>query len=125
MDTHACFLCMGSNTKPARNLQMARKSLQRFFPDIRFGKEMRTEAHAFRHNLTPFLNQTGYFHTSMSKEEVTAICKQIERQAGRTQEDKANEIVKLDIDLLQYDHLALKPKDMELPYVKRQVSIQR
>lgn len=110
---------MGSNTEPAKNLQMARKSLQRFFPDIRFGEEQQTEAHTFSYNRTPFLNQTGRFHTLMSKEKVLAICKQIERLAGRTQEDKSREIIKLDIDLLQYDHLILKPEDMKQPYVAR------
>lgn len=119
MDAHSCLLCMGSNTEPAKNLQMARESLQRFFPDIRFGEEQQTEAHTFSYNRSPFLNQTGRFHTLMSKEKVLAICKQIERLAGRTQEDKSREIIKLDIDLLQYDHLILKPEDMKLPYVAR------
>lgn len=117
MASHTCFLCMGSNTESSKNLQFAREWLQRFFPDIRFGEEMQTEARTFYHNRTPFLNQTGRFHSDMPKEEIVAICKHIERLAGRTQEDKSREIVKLDIDLLQYDHLILKPEDMKLPYV--------
>ena len=117
MATHACFLCMGSNTETYKNLLFARGRLQEFFPDIHFGEEAWTEARTFRHNRAPFLNQTGRFHTPLSKDKVMVIFKQIERQAGRTKDDKLNEIVKLDIDLLQYDGIVLKPEDMKLPYV--------
>ena len=36
---------------------------------------------------------------------------------GRLPEDKAQGIVKLDIDLLTYDDIILKPKDMERKFI--------
>ena len=118
MEMHSCFICIGSNTYSEKNMELARKELQRFFPDIVFGKEVETKPLLFRKNLTPFHNQTGRFHSSQSSEEIKRTCKQIERQAGRMPEDKSKEIVKLDIDLVQYDDFILKPEDMQRPYLK-------
>lgn len=112
MSRHYCFICIGSNTDSIRNLELARKELRQFFPDITFGKEVETDALLFRTNLSSFHNQTGQFYSELDKEKVKSVCKQIERLAGRLVEDKAAEIVKLDIDLLQYDNEVLKPEDM-------------
>ena len=78
--------------------------------------EMETEAIGSRF-LSPFSNQTALFETSMSAEEVRTILKRIEHRNGRSPEDKAQGIVKLDIDLLNYDDCVLKPEDMEREFV--------
>lgn len=109
---HYCFICIGSNTAPIRNLELARKALREFFPDIAFDKEVETDALLFYTNLAPFHNQTGRFYSALDKQEIKSICKQIESRAGRLTEDKGAEIVKLDIDLLQYDDEVLKPEDL-------------
>ena len=77
---------------------------------------METEAIGSRF-LSPFSNQTALFETSIPAEEVRTILKRIERRNGRSPEDKAQGIVKLDIDLLKYDDCVLKPEDMEREFV--------
>lgn len=118
MDTHFYFICIGSNTNPVENMELARRELHRHFPGISFGEEMTTEPFACQTNPARFRNQTGWFRSAQDKETVKGICKQIERQAGRTVEDKTREIVKLDIDLIRCDAEILKPEDLERPYLK-------
>ena len=113
---HSCLLCIGSNDDRIARMTSAREALKANFPHIRFGTEMETEAIGCGF-LSPFSNQVAWFQTSHSAEEVRTILKQIERDHGRLPEDKAQGIVKLDIDLLMVDDCVLKPADMEKDYV--------
>ena len=117
MNLHTCLLCLGSNLDGATRLSAARQALLSHFPDIRFSQEMVTEAIGSGF-LSPFHNQVARFTTSLDAEEVRAILKGIEQAQGRLPEDKANGIVKLDIDLLVYDETVLKAKDLEREFVK-------
>ena len=116
MSTHSCLLCIGSNLDAATRLSAARTVLLSHFPDIRFSQEMVTEAIGSGF-LSPFHNQVARFTTSLDAEEVRAILKGIEQAQGRLPEDKANGVVKLDIDLLVYDDCILKAKDLEREFV--------
>ena len=118
MNLHTCLLCLGSNLDGATRLLAARHALLSHFPDIRFSQEMVTEAIGTGF-LSPFYNQVARFTTPLSAEEVRVILKQIERDNGRLPEDKANGIVKLDIDLLVVDEMVLKAKDLEREFVIR------
>ena len=118
MNLHTCLLCLGSNLDGATRLSAARQALLSHFPDIRFSQEMVTEAIGTGF-LSPFYNQVARLTTSLSAEEVRAILKGIEQVQGRLPEDKANGIVKLDIDLLVYDETVLKAKDLEREFVIR------
>ena len=118
MNLHTCLLCLGSNLDAANRLSAARSALCSHFPDIRFSRELVTEAIG-SHFLSPFHNQVARLTTPLSAEEVRAILKGIEQAQGRLPEDKANGIVKLDIDLLRHDDHVLKPKDMERDFVKQ------
>ena len=117
MTMHTCLLCLGSNLDASTRLSAARSALLSHFPDIRFSNEMVTEAIGSGF-LSPFHNQVARLTTSLPAEEVRAILKGIEQAQGRIPEDKANGIVKLDIDLLVYDDGVLKPKDLEREFVK-------
>ena len=121
MNTHSCLLCLGSNKDRRLRLEIARKALIRLFPDIRFSDEIETEAigNGF---LSPFSNQVALFHTSLYAEEIRSILKDLEQTNGRLPEDKTKGIVKLDIDLLKYDDLILKPKDMEKEYIQKGIT---
>lgn len=115
---HHCLLCIGSNYKYSSHLRSARTALKAAFPDIRFGKEMVTEAIGGKW-LSPFGNQLAKFTTSLGAEEVRYLLKQMEKDHGRLPEDKEQGIVKLDIDLLMYDEEVLKPEDIQRDFVKK------
>ena len=117
MNTHSCLLCIGSNYYRTAYMAYARNDLKKYFPDIRFGPETETEAIGSRF-LSPFSNQVASFETTLSAEEVRTVLKQIEHDNGRLPEDKAQGVVKMDIDLLMYDDRVLKPQDMERDFVR-------
>lgn len=120
MRQHSCLLCLGSNYQRHSAMEAARKALLQHFPNIRFSKEMETEAIGDKF-LSPFSNQLAILSTSLSSEEVRTILKQIEKENGRLPEDKGQGIVKLDIDLLMIDDTILKPDDLKKEFIRQEL----
>lgn len=107
MEKFHCTLCLGSNTEAEKNVAKARVLLTALLPDIRWNEARWTEPVDFP-NPALFLNQLATFSTSLSCDEVRHRFKEIERQCGRQPEDKAQGIVRMDIDLLTYGEDTLK-----------------
>ena len=122
MNEHHCLLCMGSNTNRFTQLSDARKVLSEAFPDIHFGELMETQAIGSGFH-SPFSNQLARFSTTLSSESVHNLFKEMERHSERLTGDKAQGIVKLDIDLLTFDNKVLKPEDMKREYIRRGISL--
>ena len=111
-------ISIGSNEERRDNLVLARKRLSELFPGIRFSREEETKPLFFRRpNL--FSNQVARFISDCRTEEVVSHFKAIEREAGRTPEEKKREIVRLDIDLLSCDNAVYKPEDLKRDYICR------
>ncbi|WP_418697410.1 2-amino-4-hydroxy-6-hydroxymethyldihydropteridine diphosphokinase [Bacteroides sp.] len=111
-------ISIGSNEHRKDNLALARRRLSELFPGIRFSKEEETKPLFFRRpNL--FSNQVARFASNDREAEVTSRLKAIEREAGRTPEEKKQEIVRLDIDLLSCDAIVYKPEDLKRDYILR------
>lgn len=109
-------ISIGSNECRKENLALARKRLLKLFPDILFSTEMDTEPLFFqRQDL--FSNQVARFASDCEVGEIVSRLKAIEQEAGRTPEDKKQEIVRLDIDLLSCDDKVFKPKDLKRDYI--------
>lgn len=104
--TH-CTLCLGSNTDAMTHVEKARTMLTRLFPDIQWDEARWTEPVDFP-NPALFLNQMASFFTNMTHKELLLCFKNIERECGRLPEDKAQGIVRIDIDLLTYGEERLK-----------------
>ena len=117
MSLHSCLLCLGSNYDRSIHMEAARKALGQHFPDIRFGKEMETEAIGEKF-LSPFSNQLAKLETNLNFERIRCILKEIEHLNGRLPEDKSQGIVKLDIDILIYDSQVIKEQDLERDFIK-------
>lgn len=118
MNEHHCLLCMGSNTDRFAQLSGARKALSAAFPGINFGEPMETEAIGSEFH-SPFSNQLARFTTMLTPDSVHHLFKELEHRSGRTLQDKAAGVVKLDIDLLVYDNVILKPEDMQREYIRK------
>ena len=116
MNHHSCLLCLGSNSNRHFRMEAARKALTELFPNIRFSTEMTTEAIGDKF-LSPFSNQVAKIETPLTRKEIRSLLKKIEKENGRLPEDKEQGIVKLDIDLLTFDDLILKPNDLEKDFV--------
>ena len=112
------ILCIGSNTEAEQNMKLAVSELTRHFPGIRFSSEQTSEPMG---TLRPdwFLNRAAKFESELPYEEVRAITKEIERMAGRTPDEKYQEIIRLDVDILQAGDQRFKEHDWQQPYVQR------
>ena len=111
-------ISIGSNERRRENMLLARRRLADYFADSCFSKEEETEP-LFFHRPDKFVNQVACFHSAWDKEKLSACLKGIEREAGRRPEDKMDEIVRLDIDVLACDDVVYKPEDMKRDYIKR------
>ena len=111
-------ICIGSNERRKDNLALARKRLSELFPDIRFSAETDTQPLFFRRQAL-FANQVARFMSDCDVHEIILYLKSIEREAGRTSEEKKQEIVRLDIDLLSCDTRVSKPEDLKRDYIVR------
>lgn len=109
-------ISIGSNEHQKDNLELARRRLSELFPGIRFSKEMETQPLFFQRPEL-FSNQVARFASDWQKGDVTLRLKAIEKEAGRTPEEKKQEIVRLDIDLLSCDSVIYKPEDLKRDYI--------
>lgn len=60
-----------------------------------------------------FSNQVARFVSHLQPAEILPLLKAIECEAGRTPEEKWQEVVRLDIDLLSCDGIVYKPDDLK------------
>lgn len=97
---------------------LARRRLADLFPGIRFTTEQETKPLFFR-SPALFSNQVAQFFSDVEEEGVRKELKAIEQSAGRRPEDKKEEKVCLDIDLLAFDDRVLKPEDLKREYIVR------
>lgn len=111
-------ISLGSNEHRKDNLALARKRLSELFPGICFSREEETKP-LFFHRPNLFSNQVARFSSDCQVGEITSQLKLIERDAGRTSEEKKMEIVRLDIDLLSCDNTVYKSEDLKRDYILR------
>lgn len=110
-------ICIGSNECREQNLLLARRRLESFFPNISFSREEETKP-LYMCRSALFSNQVARFASDSNADEVFSILKGIEKEAGRTVEEKAKEIIRLDIDLLACDGNIYRMDDWERDYVR-------
>ena len=109
---------IGSNEQRRENMELARRRLTGLFPGIRFSEEEETKP-LFFHRPDMFSNQVARFISNDDAAEITSCLKAIEREAGRIPEEKKQEIVRLDLDLLSCDDTVYKPDDLKRDYICR------
>lgn len=111
-------ISIGSNERRTENMALARQRLTELFSDIRFSEEEETKP-LFFHRSNLFSNQVARFVSDEAVTDVVARLKAIEREAGRLPEEKKQEIVRLDIDLLSSGDTVYKPEDLKRDYIVR------
>lgn len=117
--TSTYILGMGSNHQAEQNLCHARQKLAIRYPGIRFSSIQRTVPIGFTKNQDFFLNQLALVITCEPMAEVSRFLKQLEKECGRTPEDKPMEIIKLDLDILQADQVPIKVTELQRPYYQQ------
>ena len=113
---HKVLLSIGTNTDACFNMKRAIDSLHSCFPNIQFTTIIESVACGAIFK-GPFLNTLAYFETNMVKEDIKVRFKGIEKNMGRQPSHKAEGIVIIDIDLIQWNNEVLKPEDFKRDYM--------
>lgn len=116
-NNHKCLVCMGSNCEPELHLKNAAVTFKQVFKGVILGKSVVTEAVGTIPQ-PDYVNQAARFETELDTASVIKLLKEIECKNGRTPSSKEKGCVSLDIDLLAYDELKIKPEDFSKSYVK-------
>lgn len=114
---HKVLLSIGANTQAHFNINRAKSILQKQFPTIRFTDDIESKPHGSGF-INLFVNTLGYFESDLSKKDLIAHFKNIEKKMGREPKDKAEGKVIIDIDLIKWNSEVLKPEDFERSYIR-------
>lgn len=115
---YSIWLSIGSNEDAQVNMDQAKILLARIFKDITYSSLMETHPIGLG-NPSLFLNQVAYLVTTYNQEQIISHLKEIEQLIGRKKEDKAKDIVRIDLDLLIFNSQELKEEDLKREYIKQ------
>lgn len=118
------FLLLASNVDAEKNMAEARRILSAAFPNgLRFSNNHWSEAFvkpgaALPSDSTPsgYLNAVCSGFSSFDLESFRKFLKQAETQMGRLRGPKACGQVVIDLDLVEWNGIVLRPKDAEQEY---------
>lgn len=113
------IIVLGSNCDPVRNIAYAMWDLSFLFPEMAFSRMLWTDPIGMEEGASKFVNAVGVAMTDKDETYLMHCLKEIERHCGRSEEDKAKGIIRLDLDLLLYGDTRRKEEDWERDYVKQ------
>ncbi len=114
--THYILLALGSNVAAELHIEQAKARLSAVFPQLRFSRSLITPAIGIVS--PPFMNCLAEGYCSAPLEEVIVALKDIEAQMGSVSEERKKGIVKIDMDLLQFDDTKRKADDWSRDYIQ-------
>lgn len=112
------ILSLGSNFNHEKNISKAILLLKNMFgnDNIVFSKKLWTNPIDI--NSDKFLNCILFINTSFNLEKIERDIKELEDICGRTEAEKEENIVKIDIDILQYGEKRMHNKDWSRKYIR-------
>lgn len=112
------LLSAGCNTEHQRQMERVTERLRALFHDARITEPIVTPACDMPADAEPYANLLAEFSSTLSREELTATLKTLERELGDTDELRSQGTVMMDLDLLQYGTVKHHRGDWQRPYVK-------
>ena len=117
MVMHQVILSLGANYQAEKNLPEARTSLGQILFSPYYTDAIWTEPLASKRT-DLYLNQLVKGQTNLDFDSLVKEIKEIEIRHGRTIEERELGIVRIDIDVLEYDGERHHLRDWERPYVQ-------
>ena len=116
---HQIIISLASNENQEANLQAAREQLTQLLSEVHFTSAIWTDPiNSIRQE--PYLNQLCKAATAFSMNLLNEVLKETEKRLGRTHNEDG--IVKIDLDLLQYDETQYHLRDWSRNYVKNLIN---
>lgn len=107
---------LGSNFEQQANMNHAKELLCTFFKDIRFSPLVWTKPIGFVSDR--FLNGLASALSPYTMEQTVEVLKNIELACGSCDWEKKNNLIRMDLDLLQYSQDLFHIDDWERAYIK-------
>jgi len=114
------IIALGSNTNQQTNIDKARQLVSDVFGNLVFTENIWTSPIDI--DSDKFLNCLACAQTTLHLREVRTVLKQIEKQMGACEEDKAAGKVVIDLDILLFRRRRYHIEDWERPYIKQLIS---
>ena len=114
MKKNEVIISLGSNTHPQENMEKAMNALRKILPSIVFTDALNTEPIGIESDA--FLNCMAKATTEETLDSLNRQFKEVERNLGDN--GHSTNIVNIDIDILAFGDLLLRPSDWERPYIK-------
>lgn len=112
------ILCLGSNKDPQRHIDAAKDLLRHTVGAIRFSPSLWTEPIGGKHKDCLYLNCLAEGETDMNYPTLHKALKDLERRLGSTPHERANGIVRIDVDILKVGSQRYNTDDWERNYIK-------
>ena len=106
------FISIGSNLYAEKNILLVKDHLDLLF-DVTYSSIYKTPAEGFIGE--DFLNRVCKFETEMNPYEVRRILKEIEKDMGRTIDQKGMSNRVIDLDLILYGDFEINDLELEIP----------
>lgn len=116
-ESHSVILCLGSNADQEANIQQAQQLLRNEYASIDFTPSIWTEPVGVVS--PPYLNCLATMSIKDSLSCLHNKTKAIERLMHSSREERKDNIVRIDIDILSFDHKHYHEDDWSRDYVKR------
>lgn len=120
MNKSKLILALGSNSNQEKNIENAIIMLQKLFDDnIRITRKVWTEPIGIKSD--KFLNCLVSANTSFEFENIQRALKNIEVLCGDKKENRKQNIIRIDIDILQFGDKKFHDRDWTRKYIKELV----
>lgn len=116
-EVHKVLISIAANCEQKKNLSEARRRLEQVLSASYYTSEMWTEPIGAQRS-DAYLNQLVTAHTRLELSQLNSELKRIEQEMGRTDSDRKEGIVRIDLDLMEYDGERHHIKDWERSYIK-------
>ncbi|MST83737.1 2-amino-4-hydroxy-6-hydroxymethyldihydropteridine diphosphokinase [Hallella mizrahii] len=120
-ESHSVILCLGSNADQEANIQQAQQLLRNEYASIDFTPSIWTEPVGVVS--PPYLNCLATMSIKDSFSCLHDKTKAIERLMHSSREERKDNIVRIDIDILSFDHKHYHEDDWNRDYVKQLIEV--
>lgn len=120
-ESHSVILCLGSNADQEANIQQAQQLLRNEYASIDFTPSIWTEPVGVVS--PPYLNCLATMSIKDSLSCLHDKTKAIERLMHSSREERKDNIVRIDIDILSFDHKHYHGDDWNRDYVKQLIEV--
>lgn len=112
----AILLALGSNHDAELNMENAKGMLQHLFKGVVYSSCIWTDPINIESN--KFLNCLALAESTHNLKQLEMALKQIEKKCGDSKSKRRMNIIRMDIDVLEYRGAIYHEKDWDRPYIK-------